>query len=616
MIRLNNILNNFHEEYAKVEEMAGLYSIQYAGKCAIDLRRNHSYPDIRIPKEYTRTSAIRDFCNLKSDDLILELSKEFKNEQITLDMAICGLDQCKLKNRGIKIFVNNRLIQSMSIKSLILNQIKHFNPKINKLFAYVSIRFHNSNQMIDVNIHPTKHEVIFLNDEKINSSIIMTVDEMLSIFNSQRTFDCSLSQSKPISSIQSVQLTQSQLLFKNTNNQPNSSQVLSLNDTIKSNDDNPSKKVRIDPSQTKLSYFYHSQVLASTILPSTATSLKLTPTSSSLSSPSTATSSETTKSNIQVYKNNSSNQTSCTDKSNNSPLTLKSLLSIRNQLLQDVDLQLKTIFSNCVYIGLLNPVVHNPKNDDSNNYDDQTDKNNNNNDNNNKSYINNDHHHHQKNKNPHSSLRSGSTSMNDSQQFTKDIYSMIQYEQDLIVVNISLISTHLIYQIFIFNMGSFNMISLKPPISIEWLLKLIIEEQPNANKLDEIKDYIISKSDILMDYFSMEISADGYILKLPEVISGLEPNLSRLPSFLLQLFSEIDWNNEVKCLSGISMLFSHLYRLDHSNPIKLEFNSIIENAFIPYIKQYFIPTNQLFMNGSQFQKITNISSLYKCFDRC
>jgi DNA mismatch repair protein MLH1 len=52
-------------------------------------------------------------------------------------------------------------------------------------------------------------------------------------------------------------------------------------------------------------------------------------------------------------------------------------------------------------------------------------------------------------------------------------------------------------------------------------------------------DILIEHSDMLLEYFSMEVTQEGYLASLPVVLFNYYPNEGKLPHFLLRLGSEV-----------------------------------------------------------------------------
>ncbi|KAL1679590.1 hypothetical protein EV122DRAFT_209500 [Schizophyllum commune] len=85
------------------------------------------------------------------------------------------------------LFINHRLVESSRLKRAIEGVYATILPKGASPFVYLSIQLHPST--VDVNVHPTKREVQFLNEEEIFATIADGVQEKLGqLGGSSRTF--------------------------------------------------------------------------------------------------------------------------------------------------------------------------------------------------------------------------------------------------------------------------------------------------------------------------------------------------------------------------------------------------------------------------------------------
>ena len=57
--------------------------------------------------------------------------------------------------------------------------------------------------------------------------------------------------------------------------------------------------------------------------------------------------------------------------------------------------------------------------------------------------------------------------------------------------------------------------------------------------LQAIVDTILEKREMLEEYFSLTISEDGLVQRLPQLLSGYTPNLDKLPLFLMRLGPQV-----------------------------------------------------------------------------
>uniref|UniRef100_D8QEE1 DNA mismatch repair protein S5 domain-containing protein n=1 Tax=Schizophyllum commune (strain H4-8 / FGSC 9210) TaxID=578458 RepID=D8QEE1_SCHCM len=90
------------------------------------------------------------------------------------------------------LFINHRLVESSRLKRAIEGVYATILPKGASPFVYLSIQLHPST--VDVNVHPTKREVQFLNEEEIFATIADSVQEKLGQQGgSSRTFQVQVS---------------------------------------------------------------------------------------------------------------------------------------------------------------------------------------------------------------------------------------------------------------------------------------------------------------------------------------------------------------------------------------------------------------------------------------
>ncbi|KAI0210070.1 DNA mismatch repair protein Mlh1 [Lamellibrachia satsuma] len=84
------------------------------------------------------------------------------------------------------LFINHRLVESSTLKKAIDSVYAAYLPKNTHPFIYLSLEI--TPQNVDVNVHPTKHEVHFLHEEAIIESVQKTVEAKLLGSNVSRTY--------------------------------------------------------------------------------------------------------------------------------------------------------------------------------------------------------------------------------------------------------------------------------------------------------------------------------------------------------------------------------------------------------------------------------------------
>lgn len=84
------------------------------------------------------------------------------------------------------LFINERLVDCQPLKKSLQNLFTQYLPKNEYLFIYMNIRFDPNN--LDVNVHPTKHEVRFLYQDEIIAKIQHVFEQKFLNSSATRTY--------------------------------------------------------------------------------------------------------------------------------------------------------------------------------------------------------------------------------------------------------------------------------------------------------------------------------------------------------------------------------------------------------------------------------------------
>ena len=90
------------------------------------------------------------------------------------------------KKTVILLFINHRAVESTAIKRAVEQTYSAFLPKGGHPFAYIDLEIEP--HRVDVNIHPTKREVNFLNEDEIIEMVCNEIRSKLAQVDSSRTF--------------------------------------------------------------------------------------------------------------------------------------------------------------------------------------------------------------------------------------------------------------------------------------------------------------------------------------------------------------------------------------------------------------------------------------------
>lgn len=69
-----------------------------------------------------------------------------------------------------------------------------------------------------------------------------------------------------------------------------------------------------------------------------------------------------------------------------------------------------------------------------------------------------------------------------------------------------------------------------------------------------IQQLLQDKAALLQECFAIEVTSEGLLAGLPQLIEGHCPDLGRLPHFVLQLARDVDWENEKECFRGVAQV--------------------------------------------------------------
>jgi DNA mismatch repair protein MLH1 len=90
------------------------------------------------------------------------------------------------KRTSLLLFINHRAVESAVIKKSVEQTYAMFLPKGGHPFVYLSLEIEP--QRVDVNVHPTKREVHFLNEDEIVAMVCDEIRESLSKVDTSRSF--------------------------------------------------------------------------------------------------------------------------------------------------------------------------------------------------------------------------------------------------------------------------------------------------------------------------------------------------------------------------------------------------------------------------------------------
>lgn len=142
-------------------------------------------------------------------------------------------------------------------------------------------------------------------------------------------------------------------------------------------------------------------------------------------------------------------------------------------------------------------------------------------------------------------------------------------------------------------------------------------DETNQSLGEQVASCLYEHSAMLQEYFSISIEKDetGRILLtgLPLLLEGTCPEPHSIPVFLLRLATEVHWEEEKPCFHGICRELGLLYAQLPNDNIHLD--SYLRHGLFPSLSSLLIPSRNL-VKDKQISMLTNLSILYKTFERC
>lgn len=173
------------EEYARILDVVGRYAVHCKGVAFSCKKHGESGLGLAVPSNASELDRIRLVYNSQvANELIpFEASNDrwgFKSE------GLISSANHHSKKTTLLLFINHRSVDSSTIKKAVEHTYSTFLPKGGHPFLYLSLEIDPSR--VDVNVHPTKREVNFLNEEEIVEVICDEIRARLGKVDTSRTF--------------------------------------------------------------------------------------------------------------------------------------------------------------------------------------------------------------------------------------------------------------------------------------------------------------------------------------------------------------------------------------------------------------------------------------------
>ncbi|CVK99923.1 related to DNA mismatch repair protein [Fusarium mangiferae] len=525
------------DEFNKIIDMVGRYAVHCKGVGFACKKAGEASTNLSIQTQATVIDRIRQIHGSAVANELLEFSVAedrwgFKAEGFTTNANY------SVKKTTLLLFINHRCVESTHIKKAIEQTYANFLPKNGHPFIYLSLEIEPAR--VDVNVHPTKREVHFLNEDEIIQSICDHIESKLAAVDTSRTF-----------------MTQTLLP---------GAKVIDSTPQIES-DGTPSRRT---PASKKRRYSNDLVRTDTTERKITSMFARAGPSESTGSMDRTADTSAAPE--AQEYEIVDRELVQC---------RLNSVKKLRDEVRENIHHDLTEIFSNHTFVGIVDEQRR---------------------------------------------------------------LAAIQGDVKLYLIDYGRTCYEYFYQLALTDFGNFGAIKFNPSLDLRELLqgaaqmeKLSIASPEDdfevETLVDRVADQLIERREMLLEYFSLEISPAGELVSLPLLLKGYTPPLVKLPRFLLRLGPNVDWTEEKACFDSFIRELATFYVPEQLPSLPGDADSIreedipeelrarrqhirhaIEHVFFPAFKARLVATKSLMEDG--VLEVANLKGLYRVFERC
>lgn len=533
------------DEYNKIIDMVGRYAVHCSGVAFSCKKHGDSSTSIAVPSSASTVDRIRQIYGGSVANELIEFSTSddrwsFKAEGLATNANY------NIKKTTLLLFINHRCVESTNIRKAVEQTYAAFLPKNGHPFVYLSLEI--DPQRVDVNVHPTKREVNFLNEDEIIQEICEHIRSKLAAVDTSRTF---LTQTLLPGGRSAPDSSQS-----STPSKPGTSGTANRKTPARP-ERNDSHLVRTDTNLRKIT----SMLPPATAAVGRGVLFDWGAGSDPRPEAQQAIQYETVERDL-------------------TPCRLISVKELRASVRDEMHHELTEIFATHTFVGIV---------DD------------------------------------HRRL------------------AAIQSGVKLYLVDYGHACLEYFYQLGLTDFGNFGVIQFTPPLDLREVLGIAAEQEKRIAAdddfdadgiVDMVADQLIERREMLLEYFSLEISPAGELLSIPLLVKGYNPPLTKLPRFLLKLGPNVDWRNEKKCFEGFLRELAVFYvpePLPAAEPrgdeaagdeeTRKEVQArqehvrwAVEHVLFPAFKARLVATKSL-MDGAVLEA-ANLKGLYRVFERC
>ncbi|GAO16028.1 uncharacterized protein UV8b_04425 [Ustilaginoidea virens] len=173
------------DEFNKIIDMVGRYSVHCKGVGFTCKKAGEASNSLSVQSQATTVDRIRQIYGSSVTDELLDFAASDGRWGFKAHVLATNANY-NIKKTVLLLFINNRSVESTNVKKALEQSYANFLPKGGRPFVYLSLEIDPAR--VDVNVHPTKREVHFLNQDEILQAICAELESQLANIDQSRTF--------------------------------------------------------------------------------------------------------------------------------------------------------------------------------------------------------------------------------------------------------------------------------------------------------------------------------------------------------------------------------------------------------------------------------------------
>ncbi|KAL9105995.1 MAG: hypothetical protein Q9227_008903 [Pyrenula ochraceoflavens] len=173
------------EEYTKILDVVGRYAVHCSGISFSLKKHGESGSNLSVAAQASTIERIKQIYGSAIANELMRFETKKANWGFEAEGWATNANH-HVKRTTILLFINSRSVESSVIKKAIEQTYSNFLPKGGHPFVYLSLKVEP--HRVDVNVHPTKREVHFLNEDEIVEAICEDIASRLADVDTSRTF--------------------------------------------------------------------------------------------------------------------------------------------------------------------------------------------------------------------------------------------------------------------------------------------------------------------------------------------------------------------------------------------------------------------------------------------